>query len=198
MRRRDPQSALSLLARGQFERAEAELKRAQETDPLSYPTAHSLGEAYYYWRRSDRLIEQVRAMLELNPDDINAYRLLARAHMQKGMYEEALEANGRAGHDKGERAFILAVAGRRDEALRLTEELMRSDLAVRRPFSIACLYAALGETETAFVWLQRAYDTRQADLASIKIDPALDPIRSDPRYVELVRRVGLAEEEANR
>ncbi len=185
--------ANSLLARGRFEQAEAELQRAQELDPLSLPIANSLGETYYYARQNDRCIAQAKVMLELDPHNGYAPRLLSRAYKQKGMYQEAEAALPQQGDIAYDRALIYAAAGRREEARKLTDEVRQSAVATNSPSAIAVLYAALGDKQAAFAWLEQAYNTHQSDLVSIKVDPAFDPLRSDPRFADLLKRVGLSE-----
>ncbi len=185
--------ANSLLARGRFEQAEAELKRAQELDPLSLPIANSLGETYYYARQNDRCIAQAKAILELDPHSGYVYRLLSWAYRQKGMYQEAEAALPRQGDVAYDRALIYAAAGRREEARKLTDEVRQSASATNSPFAIAVLYAALGDKQAAFAWLEQAYNAHQSDLVSLKVEPSFDPLRSDPRFADLLKRVGLAE-----
>jgi hypothetical protein len=91
------------------------------------------------------------------------------------------------------RGFVLAAAGRGDEARKIIETFARSDGASQNPYWVSCMYAAIGERETAFAWLEKSYKMRQADLVSMKIDPALDSLREDARYFDLLRRVGLSE-----
>ncbi len=91
------------------------------------------------------------------------------------------------------RVNILAAAGRAGEGRKFVEVFANSDEAKNSPFKVAGLYAAIGDKEKAFEWLEKSYAMRQADLVSIKIDPALDLLRGDERYTDLLRRVNITE-----
>ncbi len=178
---------------GKFEKAEREILRAQEIDPLSYGVWMTLAELYWYWHKPDKVIEQADLMLAANPVDGGAYGLLARAYAQKGDFEKAFAALEKIPTDNLMRFVILAAAGRMGEAQKFVEAIVNSDEAKNSPFKIACMYAAIGDNEKAFDWLERSYAMRQADLVSIKIDPSLDSLRDDSRYIDLLRRVNLEE-----
>jgi len=83
-------------------------------------------------------------------------------------------------------------AGRTAEARRLIAAVARGPRGTNNPYSIAGQYTLSGDKESAFAWLEKAYAAHQADLVSIKIEPAFDPLRSDPRFADLLRRVGFA------
>ena len=180
----------SLVNQGRFEEGEAELLRAWESDPLSYPIATSLAELYYYWRRYDRAVEQARAAVDLSPGPGNAWWVMAQAYRALGRNDEALAAAERSGFD-GHRWLAIHLSGRRDEERRYADESARSSTAVQRPYTIACLYAWLGERDETLRWLERAYAAGQNDLALLVNAPEYDFLRSDPRYVDLVGRLGL-------
>ncbi len=177
-------------AQGKFEQAEAEILRAQEIDPLSLGVRLSLAELYIYWRKPDKSIEQANLMLVANQGD-GAYGYLAMAYAQKGDFENAFAALGKIPSDNLMRVGILAAAGRIDEARTIAKKVAKSDMAKDSPYKVACAYAASGDKEAAFAWLEKSYTLRQADLVSIKIDPALDDLRDDFRYADLLRRVHL-------
>ena len=117
--------------------------------------------------------------------------------LQKGRCDEALGEFGRVleliegtpAVEVSVKALIArahAMCGERSEALKLLEEVMTAS-----PYALAGIYAALGDRESAFEWLNTAYDERDVQLVSLKVDPSLDPLRSDERFDELVKRVGL-------
>jgi Flp pilus assembly protein TadD len=91
------------------------------------------------------------------------------------------------------RVYILAAAGRVDEARKYVKMLDNSDLAKNSPFKVACAYALVGDKDTAVAWLEKAYAVRQADLVSIKIDPAFAALQNEPRYQTLVKEAGLGQ-----
>jgi tetratricopeptide (TPR) repeat protein len=177
---------------GKFEEAERELLRVQELDPLSFGVRLHLSELYYYWRKPDKSIEQANLMLVAKPGNETAYSLLAKAYLQKGEIEKAFAALEKTSPDNPNRVYALSFAGRFDEALQLAEKFSESE-GKKSPYWAACLFALSGEREKAFTWLEKAYAMRQADLISIKIDPALDSLRGDARFKDLLWRIGISE-----
>ncbi len=176
---------------GKFEDAEREILRVQELDPLS-PAVHlHLAELYFYWHKPDKAIEQASQIIAESPNNETALGLIARSHAQKGAIADALAVMEKLPANDGSRAMVLASAGKTDEARKIIEAIIASEKANVSPYYIGCLYAAIGERETAFAWLEKSYAVRQADLVSIKVDPALDSLRSDARYADLLKRVYL-------
>jgi TolB-like protein/DNA-binding winged helix-turn-helix (wHTH) protein len=182
--------AHALLVRGRFAEAEADLLAAREIDPLSYPIANSLAELYYQSRQYERAIAQARVAAEIDPDADNPYHLMSTCYLALGMNDEALRMAARAGAEP-HKIIALRLGPDRDAERRYVERLARSGFGARMPYSIACLYARLGDVEAAVAWLERACAVRQADAALLAVAPELDPVRAHPRYPELVRRVGL-------
>jgi len=187
-----------LAAVGRFDEAIIEIRKAQEIDPLSPIINASAGWVFYYARQYDQAIEQERKALEIDPNFALAHGRLAQAYEQKGMYKDAIEEYLRALTLSGENQEEIA-------ALRqaYTVSGMRGfwqkqlDLAIERSKRqhvsasvIAGYYAHLGEREQAIQWLEKAYEERDA-LSWLKGDPRWDGLRSDPRFADLMRRVGL-------
>ena len=183
----------NLTVQGKFEDSEREVLRAQEIDPLSSGVRLTLAELYWYWHKPDKIIEQANLMLTANPGDGGAYGLLARAYAQKGDFEKAFAALEKIPSDNLIRVTILAAAGHAGEGRKFVEAFANSDEAKNSPYKVGCLYALLGDKDVAFVWLEKSYAVRQADLVSMKIDPSLDSLHDDPRYQDLLRRVHLAD-----
>jgi TolB-like protein/DNA-binding winged helix-turn-helix (wHTH) protein/thioredoxin-like negative regulator of GroEL len=181
--------ANNFTVQGKFEEAEREILRAQELDPLSSGVRLHLSELYYYWRKPDKAIEQAELMLAASPENLGAYSLLAKAYAQKGEFEKALASIEKNPTDETNRALVLALAGRADETRKTIEDFAKSDGGNKNPYWAACLFAAIGDKETALAWLEKSYDARQADLVSMKIDPMLDGLRDDARFQDLLRRV---------
>ena len=152
-----------------------------------------LSELYYYWRKPDKSIEQAELMLAANPENKGSYSFLAKAYAQKGEFDKAFAALDKNPTDDVDRAYILALAGREDEARNITEAFATSDAGSRNPYCVGAMYGAIGEHEKAFAWLEKSYAMRQADLVSMKIDPPLDSLRDDERFRNLLRRVHLTE-----
>jgi serine/threonine-protein kinase len=188
-----------LLALGRFDESLAEAQRAVEQDPLSPVMSTHLGEHYNLTGEPDRAVEQLKRALELNPRFPIAHMLLGEAYLQKRLYPEAERefqsvADVFAGTSRVQSALarVHALAGRRREALRDLEELAE-DLPGRyvAPHDLAWGYAALGDTDRAMQWLEKAYAERSSALVYLKIEPLFDPLRGDKRFADLVRRVGL-------
>lgn len=177
---------------GKFEEAEREILRAAEIDPLSVGVRLHLAELYWYWHKPDQVIEQANLILAVSPDDDGAYSLIVRAYVQKEDFDNAFAALEKIPSDNLMRVAFLVAAGRAPEARRFAEAVINSPEAKNSPYKIACVYAGLGDRENAFAWLEKSYRARQADLVSIKIDPAFASLRDDERYADLLRRVNLS------
>jgi Flp pilus assembly protein TadD len=139
-------------------------------------------------------------MLELDPDSTRGRRDLGRILLQRGQYDEAIDALRQVVARKSDPDFIsdlahaYAVAGRRDEARRTLAQLLQ--IAKQRyvpPVYIAKVYAGLGENAQALALLNQAFQERSDQLTGLRVDPAFDHLRADPRFVDLLRRVGLAQ-----
>jgi tetratricopeptide (TPR) repeat protein len=185
--------ANNFTVQGKFEEAEREILRVQELDPLSFGVRMHLSELYYYWRKPDQSLEQAEVMLAANPENKGVYSFLAKAYAQKGEFDKAFAALEKNPTDDVNRVYILALAGRVDEARNIVEAVAKSEPGNKNPYCVGAMYAALGEREKAFAWLEKSYAVRQADLVSIKIDPPLDNVRDDERYRDLLQRVHLTE-----
>ena len=181
----------TLLAQGRFAEAEAAYLRAQELDPLNVGFINNLGETYYYARQPERCLAQVARAQALDSGNEWAAMNQATCLVWLGRYDEALQAAQRIRQAPTSfRAGILARAGRTAEARRLLPQVLRESES-DAPYLLAHLHAHLGDRENAFAWLQKAADRRQANLVSLKIDPAFDMLRGDPRYARMLRGLGL-------
>jgi TolB-like protein/tetratricopeptide (TPR) repeat protein len=183
--------AMTLIVRDRIDEALAQLRYARRLDPLSYPIAYSIGEALYYARRWDEALAQARTVAEMDTTRGGSDNLTWRVFVATGRYAEAL-AVMRHAHASSAEVLALAGAGRMSEARERLRELS-PDVRARTPYYVAALYAGVGETDSAFAWLGRAYATRQTDIVSMKVDPMMDPLRSDPRFGKLHRRIGIGD-----
>ena len=177
----------------------AEARRGQELDPLSAFANMELGEAFYHARRYDEAIEQIKKTLELDPQFFVTYHVGARAYEQKKMYAEAIAACQewlKIFHDDpialASLAHVYATMGKRREA----EDIIRKLLEISKqryfsPYWIAVAYAGLGDNDQAFQYFEKAFEDRYFLMIWINSDPRFDNLRSDPRFADLVRRVGL-------
>jgi DNA-binding winged helix-turn-helix (wHTH) protein/TolB-like protein/Tfp pilus assembly protein PilF len=188
-----------LIAMGRTQEALAESRRALELSPTDVAINEHLGWAYLMARQYDEAIEHCRVTLELDPDFVQAHRVLSLADLYRGHYEVAISGLQKgvqsAGADPVALALLArayALSGRAAEARHLLREL--EELSKQRyvsPADIGVLYGDLGEKDEAFQWLGKAYDERSNFLINLKVDPALDSLRSDPRFAALAARIGL-------
>jgi tetratricopeptide (TPR) repeat protein len=193
------QLAETLRGAGRPEEALAELERARESDPLSLIINNSIGWHLYLSRQYDPALAQFQKTLQLDPNFALAHFDLARVYEVKGKWSEALAEFQKAKELSGGSPFTLgglghcyAVAGQKDKAREVLAEL--SSLARHRyvsPLDMAFVYIGLREKDHAFEWLEKARVARVPWLAYLQDDPVYDPLRSDPRFQDIVRRVGL-------
>ncbi|HKR00354.1 MAG TPA: protein kinase [Pyrinomonadaceae bacterium] len=183
---------------GRLNEAIAEIKQASELDPLSLEINSDLGLSFFFARQYERAVEQFEKALEMDPNSIWTRFFMGWAREQKGDYAEAVADYEKAARLDDSPLIMAAlghtyvVAGQRDEALSVLEE-MRT-LAESRHVSsyhFAIIHAALGERDEAFDWLEKSYSAREEALVWLKVDPRLDTLRTDARFIDLQRRVGL-------
>lgn len=194
-----------LSATGRFREADAEKKQALELEPLSLVINFEVGLASYFSRNYDQAIDQYQKTLELDANFPPPYALLAAAYVQKGMFEEAIATFQRAitvtpqrGIAKAQAiaglAHVYAVSGRRTEARKILAELQRlSEHSYVPATDMALVYAGLGDKDNAFAWLDKAYEEHAFALSNLKVEPRFDLLHSDPRFADLLRRIGLTQ-----
>jgi TolB-like protein/Flp pilus assembly protein TadD len=189
---------LGLMWLGRFDEALGEIQRARELAPVDLEIHHNRALVLYWARRYDLAISEARKTIEMDPHFPQAHRTIAKALVEKGMYNQAIAefhnaiASGGSQILKAELAHAYALSGQRGEALKILEEL--KDIATRRhvsPYEMAIVYIGLGETDQAFGWLEKSYAERERWMLQLKVAPFLDPLRSDARFADLVRRVGI-------
>ncbi|HKB43513.1 MAG TPA: hypothetical protein VKC90_03960, partial [Chitinophagaceae bacterium] len=187
-----------LLFNGKFDEAFREISLAVELDPVSQGILKDKGIQFYYNRQYDEAIDIAIKTLELDSNFAPAYRLLSLAYQGKGMFNKAIAENQRWGEHTGNKVKtevalvqIYAAAGYRDEAKKLLNHIEVSQLSGNDYRGMATTHASLGENNKAFEWLEKSYERREESLCSIKIDPKMDLLRSDPRFDDLVKRIGL-------
>src|SRR5437016_4708246 len=176
----------------------AEIRRALELDPLSLIINRVYGDMLLNARRYDEAIEQYRRTIEMDPNFPTTHNGLGRAYEAKGMYDQAVAeylafsrpnispaerlARQEAYTRSGWKAFL---------QIGVSNLLERSKKGYVRSYSIASSYARLGQKDEAFVWLEKAYQDRDWQMTELDVRPEMDSLRSDPRFAELVRKIGL-------
>jgi TolB-like protein/Flp pilus assembly protein TadD len=188
-----------LITIGRFDEAIAMRKRASDlAGPSAVPVIVNLANAYHYARRYEEAIKHYQKALELNPRLARGHVAIGMAYVQMGKHEEGIAEIKQAisfsddTRNIAALGYAYAVAGKRAEARKVIVDL--AGLSKRKYVSsyfIAGIYAGLGERDQTFAWLEKAYQERQTSMTLIAVDPVFDPVRSDPRFVHLVRRVGL-------
>ncbi len=186
---------------GRREESLREKARALAIDPLSLIMKTDLARMFYYTRDYDRSLEQYRAALDMDPNFSPTHFGLAHVYQQKGLFEEAISELQTGTRLSGDSTYALAklghgyaVAGKIDEARAVLTQL--SELSKEKyvsPYDMAIVHVGLKENDQAFAWLEKAFEHRSLWLGYLKVEPQLDPLRTDPRFQELVRRVGLPE-----
>jgi tetratricopeptide (TPR) repeat protein len=206
----NPNSAIShqgyselLLARARFDESIAEAMRALELDPLSPQIVGNLAYAYLVMRRYDESIAQHQKALDLDPNAAWIRTDIAWAYALKGAYAQAIaeydkipeQAKVVAAENQliaNRLGWVYAVSGRRADALKIAKELKDlSSHAYVDFYQVAVIYAGLGDKDEAFRLLEKAYEEHSSSMPFLAVDPFWYGIRSDPRYAELLRRMGL-------
>ena len=187
---------------GRHYEALAEIKRAQELDPLSLIINAVVGDTYLKARQYDSAIDQLHRTIEMDKNFVTAHRYLANAFIEKGMYNEAIAelriatALSKTPSLAEQRARSLTDAfanggpqGFWNRQLQFLKD--DNEKGSVSPYSIASVYARLGDKEQTLNWLEKAYQQHDAYIVYLKIDPQFDSLRSDPRVTDLLRRIGL-------
>ena len=191
--------ATYLMSCGRIDESIAVSNRARELDPFSLSISAQRGFLLENARRYREAIEQLRGVIAMDPSHYQAYWILGHTYAANQQFDEAIvaaakavELSERAPGALGMLGLVYGLAGHKTEATKIRDELL--ELNKRRyvtPAALVNVYIGLGNRDQAFVWLEKAYQERSNYLAFLKVFPILDPIRSDPRFADLVRRVGL-------
>lgn len=191
---------------GRHDESIRERTTAQNLDPLSLSIATGLGRALYWARRYDESIKHLQATIPRDPNYGDTYWSLGLAYEQKRMYPEAISAFQRAvelskspeaAEGKPEMLAVLAhayaMAGKQTEAKAILDQLKKvaSPQHFVSPYAVSLIYVALNDKDSAFQWLGQAFQERDENLIHLRVDPRLDPIRPDPRFQDLLKRVNL-------
>ena len=189
---------------GRFPEAIVEIKTALSLDPLSTSVNAEFGAVLILARRYDEAIAQIQRTLQMDPSFSRAHLMMAEAHAYVGAYDQALDELARALQDGtlgaedqelvAVKGYVLAMAGRRAEALaivgRLAERYRQHREAVAG--GIVTIYAALGDKARALDWLATAVESHDSEISYLKVDRRLDGLRSDPRFERILAQLGLS------
>jgi TolB-like protein/DNA-binding winged helix-turn-helix (wHTH) protein/Flp pilus assembly protein TadD len=196
--------AVGLASAGRFDEAVAEARKAQRAEPLSLFINAGVGWISYFAREYDRTIAECTKTLEMEPGFAPAHVYRGMAYEQKGMFDNAIADLEAASDSQGRPSFsgalghAYAVAGRKAEARELLRDLKESSAKhYFPPYHLALIYAGLGQTEEALNLLEKAYEEHYPWLIHLNVDPRLDSLRSEPRFKNLVSRIGLGQPKEN-
>ncbi|HKP46849.1 MAG TPA: winged helix-turn-helix domain-containing protein [Pyrinomonadaceae bacterium] len=172
-------------------------KRGLEVDPLSVALSDDVAGAYYWAHRFDEAIAQSKKSIDLDSNHAAAYLFIGESYELKGNYSEAIAAyqksislSERTTNLLGFLGHAYALSGRRNDALKIVAELTNmSHRTFVSPYDLALVYTGLGDNEKAIEQLNRAYTERAGWIVSLKIEPIFDPLRSDPRFIDLEKRM---------
>jgi TolB-like protein/Tfp pilus assembly protein PilF len=193
-----------LMTMGRHAEARARMKTGHELDPLSLIINAAVGWAFYHARLYDEAIDQLRRTVELEPNYPITYWILGLVLRKTASYalaitegEKGVTLSGGSPLMRAALAQTLGMAGRREEAIQLLDEL--TTLAKQKyvaPYFFAGIYVGLGETDHAIEYLEKSYEEHSHWLIYLHLDPGMDSLRDDPRFQDLLRRVGLPAEGA--
>jgi serine/threonine protein kinase/Tfp pilus assembly protein PilF len=184
---------------GRHDQAMQEVRTAQDLDPLSGVTNLTAGWVFFYARQYDNALEQCRKVLDLDPHSVSANECIASTYLATGAYEQAVAGyQGLAAISQNDPLRLTglgcayALGGKRTEARRVLTQLeLASKSNYVAPFFLSLVHASLGDKGPAFAMLEKAYTQRDSYLVRLKVEPTLDPLRSDPRFDKLLRRMNL-------
>jgi TolB-like protein/Tfp pilus assembly protein PilF len=190
--------AFKLAAMGRHDDAVAEMKLARELDPLALIINAEVGWAYYFARRYDKAIEQFQKTLEMDPGFAVTHMFFGLAYTQQERFAEAISELQRGIELSGGSLIMKALlghaygrAGDRKAAEKMIAELTKTSTGYTSAYNVALIYAGLDETDNALSWLVRAVEQHDLFLAWMNVEPMFDSVRADPRFAELVKRIGL-------
>ena len=190
--------AISLAITGRFDEAIAEIKRAQELDPLSRIINANVARVYYFADRYEEALEQCRLLFKFAPEFSVAHKIAGFVYVQKNMYAEsaahlqkAIELSGGAPEIVAALGYVHAISDNRGEARAALARLQQiSERRYVMPLAPALVHLGLGEKDQSLLWLEKAYEERSDALPYLPVLPAFRSLHDDPRFVSLIERIG--------
>ncbi|HLM24382.1 MAG TPA: winged helix-turn-helix domain-containing protein [Pyrinomonadaceae bacterium] len=190
-----------LMSVGRVDESIAASNRARELDPFSLSVSAQRGFLLENARRYTEAIEQLRGVIAMDPNHYQAYWILGHTYAANQQFDEAVaaaekavELSERTPGALGILGLAYGLAGRKADANKVLNELLKlNESRYVTPAALVNVYIGLGDKDQAFAWLEKAYEERSNYVAYLKVFPIVDPLRSDPRFADLVRRVGLPE-----
>ena len=178
------------------ERALVEIKVARELDPLSLRTNAEEGQIFFFAKDYDNALDRLKKTIDLDPSFWLSHLFISRVYTEKGMHSEAVEEAKKAGElsrnsqSHAYRAYALAKWGKLSEAREVLDELLKlSTETYVPPYNIAVAYNAVGETQKALDYLEKGFSDRDVRMVFLKVEPQWDSLRSEPRFVDLIKRM---------
>jgi pentatricopeptide repeat protein len=174
-------------------------QRSRELDPLALRNSALEGQFLFYAGKYDDSLEKLQKAIEFEPNYWLAHLFITRVYIEKGMYTEAIAGATKARNLSGGAntevialiIYALAKSGKIEEARSMMSELKR--LAAKRyipPYHFALAYNGLGKTDETFAWLEKAFQVRDIKLTFLKVEPKWNNLRADPRFNEIIRKIG--------
>ena len=189
---------------GRHDRALAEIEKARELDTLSLRINAEEGQIYFFAKDYDKALDRLQKTIDLDPNFWLSHLLISRVYTEKGMHAEAVAEAKKAAELSGNsqshayRAYALARWGKLAEARVVLNELLKSATETYvPPYNIALAYLAVGEKEKALDYLEKGFAERDVRMVFLKVEPLWEPLRSEKRFVELIKRMRIDEDPAS-
>jgi serine/threonine protein kinase len=181
-----------LTSLGRTEEALVEHRRAVEIEPLSLVMNYTYASSLYFARRYDEAIAQAKKTLELDTNSLATYFWLGSAFVSKGDYAQAVDAFAKSRELRGdpESAEVMRENFTKGGWQMFLRGVLKDEATVDSPYTLAQVHILLGNKDEAFAQLNKSYDIREPDLMRLKVDPRLDALRDDPRFQDLLQRIG--------
>ena len=183
---------------GRHEKALAEIKLARELDPLSLRNNAAEGQIFFFAKEYDNALDRLKKTIDLDPSFWLSLLFISRVYTEKGMHSEAVEEAKKAAELSGNsqshayRAYALARWGKFSEARQVLNELLKTSTETYvPPYNIALVYHALGERDRALDYLEKGFSERDVRMVFLKVEPYWDTLRSEPRFIDLIKRMNI-------